>query len=48
VSPPLAWLPSSDQPTTQAGTAQPEPHRGSTVLPWPVWLAGHGLGTAGD
>jgi hypothetical protein len=33
VSPPLAWLPGSDQPTTQAGTAKPEPHRGSTVLP---------------
>jgi hypothetical protein len=26
-SPPLAWLPGSDQPTKQAGTAQPEPHR---------------------
>jgi hypothetical protein len=25
VSPPLAWLPCSDQPTTQAGTAEPEP-----------------------
>jgi hypothetical protein len=32
-SPPLAWLPGSDQPTKQAGMAQPEPHRGSTVLP---------------
>jgi hypothetical protein len=26
VSPPLAWLPGSDQPTKQAGAAQPEPH----------------------
>jgi hypothetical protein len=25
-SPPLAWLPGSDQPTTQAGTAKPEPY----------------------
>jgi hypothetical protein len=33
VSPPLAWLPGSDQPTTPAGTAQPEPHGTSTVLP---------------
>jgi hypothetical protein len=33
VPPPLAWLPGSDEPTTQAGTAKPEPHRGSTVLP---------------
>jgi hypothetical protein len=32
-SPPLAWLPGSDQPTKPAGTAKPEPHRGSTVLP---------------
>jgi len=32
-SPPLAWLPGSDQPTEPAGTAKPEPHRGSTVLP---------------
>jgi hypothetical protein len=43
VSPPLAWLPGSDQPTTQVGTAQPEPHGASTVLPGrsglqdPVW-----------
>jgi hypothetical protein len=29
----LAWLPGSDQPTKPAGTAKPEPHRGSTVLP---------------
>jgi hypothetical protein len=28
----LAWLPGSDQPTKPAGTAKPEPHRGSTVL----------------
>jgi hypothetical protein len=32
VSPPLAWLPGPDQPTELAGTAKPEPHRGSTVL----------------
>jgi hypothetical protein len=32
-SPPLAWSPGSDQPTKQAGTAKPEPHRGATVLP---------------
>src|SRR5215213_8651720 len=32
-SPPLAWLPGSDQPTKPAGTAKPEPHRGFTVLP---------------
>ena len=32
-SPPLAWLPGSDQPTKQAGTAKPEPHRAPTVLP---------------
>ena len=44
VSPPLAWLPGSDQPTKQAGTAKPEPHRGSTVLcrrsglPGTVWV----------
>jgi hypothetical protein len=43
VSPPLAWLPGSDQPTKQAGTARPEPHRGTTVLPRPVRLAGYGL-----
>src|SRR5215207_202982 len=33
VSPPLAWLPGSDQPAKQAGTAQPEPHCISTVRP---------------
>ena len=33
VSPPLACLPGSDQPAKQAGTAKPEPHRGTTVLP---------------
>jgi hypothetical protein len=33
VSPPLAWLPGSDQPAKQAGTAQPEPHCRSTVRP---------------
>jgi hypothetical protein len=32
-SPPLAWLPGSDQPTKQAGTAQPKPHGASTVRP---------------
>jgi hypothetical protein len=32
-SPPLARLPGSNQPTEPAGTAQPEPHRSSTVLP---------------
>jgi hypothetical protein len=31
-SPPLAWLPSSNQPTKPAGTAKPEPHHSSTVL----------------
>jgi hypothetical protein len=30
-SPPLAWLPGSDQPTTRSGTAKPEPHGKSTV-----------------
>jgi hypothetical protein len=29
----LACLPGSDQPTTQAGMAQPEPHGTFTVLP---------------
>jgi hypothetical protein len=33
VSPPLAWLPGSDQPAKPAGTAQPEPHCISTVRP---------------
>jgi hypothetical protein len=33
VSPPLAWLPGSNQPTKRAGTAKSEPRRGSTVLP---------------
>jgi hypothetical protein len=34
VSPPLAWLPGSDQLITQAHTAEPEPHgRAATVLP---------------
>src|ERR671911_2918350 len=41
LSPPLAWLLGSDQPATQAGTAQPEPHCLSTVRPgggvWRVW-----------
>jgi hypothetical protein len=40
----LAWLPGSDQPTKQAGTAKPQPHRGATVLcrrsalPGTVWV----------
>jgi hypothetical protein len=33
VSPPLAWLPGSDQPIKRTGTAKSEPHRRSTVLP---------------
>jgi hypothetical protein len=33
LSPPLAWLPGSDQPTHRAGTARSEPHRRSTVPP---------------
>ena len=33
VSPPLACLPGSDQPTTRAGTANAEPDRGTTELP---------------
>jgi hypothetical protein len=33
LSPPLAWLPGSDQPAKQSGTAQPEPHCISTVRP---------------
>jgi hypothetical protein len=33
VSPPLAWLPGSNQPAKPAGTAQPEPHCMSTVRP---------------
>src|SRR4029453_16916481 len=31
-SPPLAWLPGSDQPTKQAGMATPEPHRAPPAL----------------
>src|SRR5215211_931728 len=33
LSPPLAWLPDSNQPAKPAGTAQPEPHCISTVRP---------------
>jgi hypothetical protein len=45
VSPPLAWLPGSDQPAKQAGTAQPEPHRISTVRPGGgVWRVRSGCG----
>jgi len=44
VSPSVAWLPGSDQPTKQAGTARSEPHRSFTVLLRPVGLAGYGLG----
>jgi hypothetical protein len=40
-SPPLAWLPGSDQPTKPAGTAKPEPHRVPPYSP-PVGPAGHG------
>src|SRR6266508_1465175 len=47
VSPPLAWLPGSDQPTKQTGTAQPEPHGTPTVLPT-VGPAGHRLDAAND
>jgi hypothetical protein len=45
VSPPLAWLPGSDQPAKQAGTAQPEPHCISTVRPGGgVWRVRSGCG----
>jgi hypothetical protein len=44
VSPPLAWLPGSDQPTKQAGTAKPEPHARAhrtprrEGLPGTIWV----------
>jgi hypothetical protein len=41
VSPPLACLPGSDQPTRQAGTAKAEPHRGTTVLPAVIASGSH-------
>ena len=41
VSPPLACLSGSDQPTKQAGTAKAEPHRGTTVLPTVIASASH-------
>jgi hypothetical protein len=41
VSPPLACLPGSDQPTKQAGTAKAEPHRGTTVLPAVIASGSH-------
>jgi hypothetical protein len=44
--PPLAWLPGSDQPAKQAGTAQPKPHCLSTVRPG-GGSGGYGLGAAG-
>ena len=43
VSPPLAWLPGSDQPTKQAGTAQPEPHGAHPPYSPAGGPAGHGL-----
>jgi hypothetical protein len=48
VSPPLAWLPGSDQPTKQASTAKPEPHGAYPPYSPAVGPAGHGLGAAGD
>ena len=42
VSPPLAWLPGSDQPTELAGTAQPERIADSPYSP-AMGPAGHGL-----
>src|SRR5215208_6145753 len=45
LSPPLAWLPGSDQPAKQSGTAQPEPHCRSTVRPGGgVWRVQSGCG----
>jgi hypothetical protein len=43
VSPPLAWLLGSDQPTTPAGTAQPEPYCARPPYSPPGAPAGHGL-----
>src|SRR6266511_1440021 len=48
VSPPLAWLPGSDQLTTQAGTATPEPHGTRPPYSPPVAPAGRRLGAASD
>jgi hypothetical protein len=39
----LAWLPGSDQPTRQAGTAQPEPHGAPSPYSPAVGSAGHRL-----
>jgi hypothetical protein len=47
-SPPLAWLPGSDQSTKQAGTARPEPRGARPPYSLAVGSAGHGLGAAGD
>jgi hypothetical protein len=44
VSPPLAWLPGSDQPTKHAGTAKPEPHGAHPSYSLTLRPAGHGLG----
>jgi hypothetical protein len=41
VSPPLAWSPGSDQPTKQAGTAQPKPHGTPPPYSPAVEPAGH-------
>jgi len=46
VSPPLAWLPGSDQPTKPAGTAKPEPHGTHPPYSPTVGPAGHGLGAS--
>jgi hypothetical protein len=43
-SPPLAWLPGSDQPTKQAGTAKPEPHGARSPYSPAMGSAGQGLG----
>jgi hypothetical protein len=43
VSPPLAWLLGSDQPTTPAGTAQPEPYCARQPYSPTGAPAGHGL-----
>jgi hypothetical protein len=43
VSPPLAWLPDSDQPTKPAGTAKPEPHGTRPPYSPAGGPAGHGL-----
>src|SRR6266545_2639120 len=43
-SPPLAWLPGSDQPSKQAGTAKPEPHGARPPYSPAMGPAGQGLG----